>query len=622
MKSRYLNARDVYAAINSACPDVPRQSVAEWCSHHLYFDEASYRGPFRTDGHEYWKEVLELWNRSDVSDVVLVAGSQTRKTGTLMGGVAWCLVNDPCGFLWVLPNKELARKVSRQRFSRMLKRSKPLAPMIPKGRDRHSFATLEMLIGSSVINFVGSNSAANLASNPCRRVVLDEVDKFNEGTSKESDAVNLAEQRTKDQPSPQRWKTSTPTTEEGLIWREFLNGDRRRYFIPCPACGKHMVLAWSKQFTVLPPVGCEAYVQWDQNAKRRDGTWDLERVEKTAGVSCPHCGVVLMDSEKAGMVAKGEWRPTHQASAPSFRSYHLSSLYATSPETTWGKLAVKFLQMKDTLQGLQGFINGDLAEPYLSQDISQDRRGLVTHNLEVTDEWQPLLTVDCQAKSPSFWYVVRVWKGGNSRGIDAGSLDTWEEIESKQAEHKIDPAAVFIDSGYGARSDAEVYQRCAEHSDKVPFGSQLTLVGWMPVKGQPGRKRWQDPRTKLMVPWFSKPIDPYTGTSLQGQLSLELLEYAGDAYKDILDQLRRQAGGFEWSIAGNIATDEYWRHMNGEVKTAVRNKFTGITKWQWMPRHKTWPNHLLDCEVMQVVAAHYLELFKYEEVSSDNARES
>jgi hypothetical protein len=275
-------------------------------------------------------------------------------------------------------------------------------------------------------------------------------------------------------------------------------------------------------------------------------------------------------------------------------------------------MAVKFLQAKDTIQGLQGFINGDLAEPYMSQDIGRERHQYVTARAEVSGEWKPLLTIDCQAKSPSFWFVVRMWNEGNSKAIAATHADTWEELEEIQKAHKIDACGVFVDSGYGAKSDAEVYKECARRCEEVPFGGKVSLVGWMPMKGQPGRKRWKHPQNGTMVPWFSKQVDPWEGTNMQGLGSLDLLEFSSDTYKDLLDALQHKKGGFAWEVSEDVATEEYLRHMDSEVKTAVRNRFTGLTRWSWMARHKTWPNHLRDCEVMQLVAANYLGLFQYE----------
>lgn len=597
------------SALAHAAP-VPTDPPADWCRANLRFDEPGNRGPFTTAGREYIIEPLNDWGDPETADCVEVFGSQTGKTGMLMAGAAWSVIHDPCGILWVMPSMGLAQSFSEVRWQPMLRASAPLARLIPDGSARHDFKKLQQQIGASVINFVGSNSPANLASRPARKVVLDEVDKFDDGGTGEADAVNLAEQRTKGQSYPQRRKTSTPSMVDGLIWQEFLKGDQRRYFVPCPLCGKFIVLVWSKQFTIMPPSGCDAFVVWDKEARRADGTWDFERVVKSSRAECPHCKGHIRDGHKTMMIARGEWRATAKSEL-GFRSRHLPSLYACTPETTFGKLAVKFLQAKQSLLGLQGFINGDLAEPYQSQDRQVERVELITSRLDVTESATPILTVDCQSKAPHFWHVCRVWEvGGNSTAVSAGPIETWEDIRAIQQAHKVNDVAVVIDSGFGARDDAEVYRNCARFCEAMRTNAgKPELVGWMPAKGMPTRRRWKHEESGLMIPYYMRKIDPFVGTAQAGQFGMSLFEFAGDAFKDILEMLRAGRGGYKWSVVDTVATEEYWRHLDAEIKTASFNKNTGKTTYQWRPRSRHWPNHMLDCEVMQVAAATVYKLF-------------
>jgi hypothetical protein len=589
--------------------DRPKQSPSDWCCENLRFDEPDNHGPFRMAGNEYNREPLDSFADQSITDRVMVYGSQAKKTGTIMGGGAYLSANDPCRIFWVMPSIGLAQKFSRTRLMPMLRASKGTKDLIPTGARRHDFKTLELQLGAAIIDFTGSNSAGNLASTPARAIFQDEVDKFDTGGT-EADASNLADQRCKNVPNPIKVKTSTPTIVEGLIWQEFLKTDMRRRFMPCPHCKKHVIFIWSKQYTILPLTGFEACVKWDQSAKRADGSWDLDRVEKSAHAECPHCGGHILDAHKTWMDRNGEWRPTKEA-ARSYRGWHLSSLYAITPETTFGKLAVKFLQAKNSLLGLQGFINGDLAEPYQAQDTLGKRVETISSGLDVTAEWKKLLTVDCQFNAPHFWFVVRAWNGGNSEGIQAGSCDTYEEIERIQKQHNIPDVGVAIDSGFGAKSDAEVYRTCAAHSQIVARRDKKPLcIGWMPVKGMPGYKRWNDQSTKLILPYTVRDIDPFIGLDKAGIVAMSLFEFSGSFFLDILDNLRKGKGGFKWSVTQAMNTAEYWRHLDGEYKGQKLNKLTGKVTSDWIGRSSGWPNHLLDCEKIQVASASFLTFFK------------
>lgn len=593
---------NVYANIWA---DRSKESVSSWCERNLRFDEPENSAPFSLSGRDYIREPLDAYADSRVSDMVLVFGSQAGKTGLMMGGNAWLTVNDPARILWVMANENQAKDFSSTRWQPMLLNSPVFTDLIPRGSRRHDFAKLTQMLGSSIVNFHGSNSPSNLASKPARVVCQDEVDKFSDGTSKEADAVNLADQRTKGQTMPKRIKSSTPTITEGLIWQEFLKTDQRRRWVPCPHCSKFVVLIWSKNYTIFPIQGDEAEVQWDKEARGDDGKWDLNRVERSARFVCPHCAGHILDAHKTTMDRGGEWRPTSPA-AGGYRGWHLPSLYAATPETNVGKLAVKFLQAANSLTGLQGFINGDLAEPFENQDSRSERVEIVTESIREDENCDPvrLMAVDCQAKAPFFWYTVREWIGGNSLGIAAGPADTWEELTEIQHAHDVKDAAVIVDSGFGARSDADVYRNCCLHGE-IANGVHL---GWLPSKGMPGRKRWKD-RKGNSQPWHTVQIDPMMGTAQAGAVSMSLFEFSGDFFKDILEGLRQGKGDVTWGVHPDVDTDEYWRHLDGEVKTATRNSRTGAVTYQWQKRSRHWPNHMLDCEVMQIALANFFNLF-------------
>jgi hypothetical protein len=501
-----------------------------------------------------------------------------------------------------MPNVTLSQSFSENRWQPMLYATAATRELIPTGADRHAFKNLEQSLGASLITFIGSNSPANLASRPARKVLMDEVDKFDEGGDREADAVNLLEQRTKDKPYPLRVKISSPTIVEGLIWQEFLKGDQRRYFVPCPHCAKDILFAWSENFSALPRQGCESYVKWDQEAKV-DGKWDLDRVLASTYVECCHCKGKILEAHKTKMIEQGKWRPTAKA-VSGFRSRQLSSLYACSPETTFGKLAVKFLQARKSLMGVQGFINGDLAEPYVGQDQNQRRTERI-ERVEVTGQWTKILSADYHQNEPFLWYVVRAWNGGNSHGLEAGSCFQFEDLEAVQRRHGVSNEGVFIDSGY---SQSTVYGECIMRGDQLPRGDgELPLhMGWMPTRGVDGERDFYDKETRQKVKWMISPCDPQSGKGGAGKISLERLLFVADFYKDILANLRKGRGDYKWTVSEEMNNPVYWKHMDGQKKVLEGRR------WIWKLRHRHWPDHLLDCENIQCAAANFLGLYVLE----------
>lgn len=579
----------------------PTESVASWCERNVYVPAPQTQSPgfLRFAGREFCVEPLNLFGKPSILDVVLCFGSQIGKTTIFIGGICWTIINDACGVLWAMPSIELARSFSETRWQPVLKHSPDICLRIPTGKERHSFKKLQqMLKGGACINFIGSNSPSNLASRPARRVILDEVDKFDEGGNGEADAVNLAEQRTKSFSYPQRWKSSTPTTVDGLIWQEFLKGDQRRFLMPCPHCGKAVVFAWSKEMTVLPIVGGEAFIAWDKEAKRESG-WDFDRVVRSARAVCPHCAGHIRDAEhKTRMVRAGEWKATATA-PPSFRSYHASSLYASTPQTSFGAMALKFLQAKRSMQGLQGFINGDLAEPFENQDSRSERVEIIVRGADaakaIGEGVKRFGTLDYQFTAPHFYGVIRDWTPTRSRLVKPFTANTWEEARKILDDNQCETHLVGIDCRHEPQ---EVFARVAEFGRMANMQGLRYCVSWVPMMGHDKQAGWTDKKTKKRT-LFGLEECPLS----HKRFRMKRLEFNSPGCLDILDRLRRgKAPGFSWELTEE-ATEEYFRHLDAKVKKPRAVGRTGRITWEWELRSSRWPDHWLDCEIEQVVFA-------------------
>lgn len=602
----------------------PRSTVSpsDYIAEHIQFSEPECTGPFSFAGREYLRDPIDDWGRDGVTDQVLVFATRMGKTRTIYAGLGYTVAHRSVRALYVKPKTHGTAGASddaRNRFIPMLRASPVLAALIPTGARRHDFKNLQQKLGGSIVDWSGSNSVAALASNPCQVVIQDEVDKFNatrkrdeQGNVAEADASSLADERTNECSTPKRIKVSTPTLASGTIWTKLLKTDLRRFHVPCPHCGELVIFAWSKEFTILPKTGKEAYVRWDQEAKRADG-WDEQRVKETAHAECPHCHGKILDTHKGEMLRRGEWRPT-QTGTPGHVGYHLPAMYGMHKASNFGETAVRFLAEVNSLKGPRGFINSMLAEPFEAQCSMGKRTELILSRLQVVNEWNRLASVDCQARAPYFWYVVRAHGTAESHGIAAGSCDTWDELRAVQLANRVNDAGVFIDSGWGTRDEADVYRNCVRYGEIVPMTVGMPIcVGWNPTKGMPSRKRWKDQQTGLFLPYYLRPIDPFEGTEEAGRVKINLLEFAAEFFKDILASMRKGQAGYKWSVEDAVATEEYWRHMDGQHKV-VERKFNGLTEVKWVPRHRDWPDHIFACEYLQVAAASFLQLLPMEQI--------
>ena len=580
--------RNWWGAVAEMFKPAEKKRVWEWAHNNVQFNEEGNCEFFGIEGREYIKEILEKVGDWRTRDVTLVFGSQAGKTSALMAGVAWLVCNRNVRVLWVMTDEETAGDFATDRWIPMLQASETAKYI----SGRYDIKRLKQKVKGSTIMFRGAHSSGKIASFPCDVVVLDETDKYPQKIKGETGTVNLAEQRTKSKANPLHIKTSTPSEEDRPIWIEFQKGDQRRYFVPCPHCGKEILFAWHPDYYVLSKLGCEAYVCWDQDAKGENG-WDLERAAATTHVKCPFCGLKIFDRDKRGMISKGRWKPTNMRAEKNRYSYHLSSLYVNNPSCAWGNLTKKFLLAVNSLEGPQGFVNGDLAEPYLSQQIVSRTEFLIPSETPMEGRWFYILTVDVQEKNPFFWFVVRAWnEKGDSRLIDFGSRNSFEEIEEVQRKYNIPDVCVGIDSGYDAQ---RVYKECIKRGKLIQVGGKKRHLGWTPMKGENENRFWKDKKTGV-----SMVFGLVLARTEYKNLELYVLGFNGSYIKDVLYRYRTQKTEEKWAVT-EIVDDVYYSHMNAEVKK--RKICSGRVAYKWEIISNKRDNHIFDCEVMSIVKA-------------------
>jgi len=578
----------------------PQQTVVDWAEENLKLTarQTEHPGPFSTSVRPYVREPLECWKDSSVSEMTLCWGSQTSKTTTLMAGLAWLIDNEPSPALWLMPTESLARSFSKSRWMPMLEDCPAIVAHFPMDRDK--LTHLEQFFDRSTLTFVGSNSPANLASRPVRVLIADEVDKFAEATAKEADALDLAEQRLKSFSSSKAFMTSTPTVVEGRIWQRFLRGDQRRFYIPCPHCREFIKLEWRQ-------------VTWD-DARGEDGKHDLGKIRASAHYVCQLCAGKITDAHKVAALRHGQWRPENPNAMPGVRSYHLSSLYSPDRKCTWGHLAVSFLEAKGSMAGLQGFINGNLAEPWEQQDIQQDRKE--TAAPVNVDGGRRYLTADVQAVAPFLWWVCREWKDGNSTLIAAGHADDFAALRRVQVALEVHDMDVGIDSGFNTQA---VYDACSSYSEvtgnpvNYPCGLRFppegglrkpAIIGWMPLKGRETGARFTAKSGAV------HPFGLSTSSSMRTDVVQPLLVFDTEHLRDMLSRLRKGDIDRDWGVhqsTPNVQAegayvadpDLYWRHLDSHILRPQANR-AGRIKHVWVKRNQKWPDHLHDCEIMQL----------------------
>ena len=534
---------------------------------------------------------MDAFSEGHTKMIVMVCGSQMGKTEVLFNILGHRFVDGPyVPALFIGATEKMVRSISKDRFTKMVASTEALKARIEKGQRDN---LLEKYFAGVRLGFGWAGSATELASHPAGLVLVDEVDRMVTDVGNEGDPVSLAAARTKNYAGAKIGVCSTPTVEgASAIESHYKSGTMGRWEWPCPHCDTYFIphfelLSWTKQ---------------GEHSRVEDAM--------TAGLTCPHCGVLIENKYKQAMNAKGRYlfHVEHGGKAEPFglepplnstASFWVSGL--CSPWVTWPEMAAKWIAANNSGENArrQTVLNTEFGEWWR---MDGDRPEVA--DLErLIDDYEPLslptgvqlITIGVDVQKNGLFYCIIGW-GYNSESwfLDYGFLggdtaydDVWLRLTRvREAEiGGMRPHCTFIDSGFrpgdkDVVSDHMVYKYCRQ------FNGQA-----FPVKG----------RDQLESPFKATRID----VTISGRIikqGLRLYNVSTHYFKEFLYSRIRwpeEAAGQPGGMHLHRETEpEFMRQMvSEELVIKPSGKFVWVRKGE---------NHYLDCAVYAAAAAAHL----------------
>lgn len=297
-----------------------------------------------------------------IREVWFMKSAQVGWTEILNNVIGFFIDLDAAPILLVQPTLEMAEAWSKDRFAPMLRDTPCLQERIadPKARDSGNTLLHKKFTGGH-LTVAGANSPAGLASRPIRVVLFDEVDRFPASAGTEGDPVSLGKKRSATFWNRKMLAGSTPTIKgSSRVESGFESSDQRYYFVPCPHCGESQRLLW-------------AQVRWPDGDPR------------AAQYVCKACAREIPEALKYEMLRQGEWRSTKPSTG--IAGFHISELY--SPWSSWGEMAVSFLEANKLPETLQTWINTSLGETWEEKSATPEAAGLLARREAYTADTVP-----------------------------------------------------------------------------------------------------------------------------------------------------------------------------------------------------------------------------------------
>jgi phage terminase large subunit GpA-like protein len=370
-----------------------------------------YSGPYKPLETPYMIEPQNLVMSRDYKSVIFCGPSQTGKSEALIVNVSAFLVKcNPMDVIIFASSQSQARDFSKRRIDRLHRHSKYIGAELLSGQ--HSDNTHDKTYRSGMMLSISWPSSNEMSSKPVPITLLTEYDRMPDDVDGEGSPFLLAQKRsttfgsmamTVVDSSPSRdvedtkWKPTTLHEAppcNGVLGL-YNQGDRRRWYWPCPHCGEFFeghfgllkydtiaVVNGEKVPLSFKKAGDSVYMECPKNGCR---------ILPTSKKDMNLHGVWLREGERMTSDGKRIGTPTVSESA----SYWLRGTAATY--ISWKDLVVKYLNAEKkfldtgTQEDLKTTTNTDQGDPYFPRGNETNRlaEDLMDQALELPKQMVP-----------------------------------------------------------------------------------------------------------------------------------------------------------------------------------------------------------------------------------------
>jgi hypothetical protein len=577
----------------------PRLNPWQWAEAHVDYSrspsyDTEWRGPYDADYLPYLKEPMEACDDPLIREVWFLACTRGGKSENLLHTYMRyrLATSPPHAILYIGGQQSKVEQAYQRRIIRGMQLSDETARMIARSIVREhttDFAGLcDLTISWAANKQVGKGDTYPL-------ILADEV------SSWPSFKADVLRERQANVSFPKLIGVSSPDAEnarssdEDPIFQEYEATDMRIYVMPDPKGGEF-------SYRMGDPSGVDG-VRWDVNAKRDDGTWDLEAVRATAHYVTPS-GARLDEKDRMDLVGAGHWQPTRKCESWK-RGYKATRFMVPIRSGSFGDMACAFLEANRKQKAhqydekgrspLRVFVYERLAERYYEtrDEVAEEEVMLRTEpgllkgfRLSDLTAWKEtclardklmLMTIDVQ--KDYYYWLVREWIHPGDSGLVAwGTAPTKERLIEVAERYAV--AFAGIDRGFADRK-VEVLEFCLDNRDAA--GRQWII----PLKGT----------DNLPGDLLPEHLNAYLGVKTKSAGDVDGYQWNSGRFRKLYHAMMSGHSRQRWRIYENVEA-EYVRQASAwECVDGV-----------WRRRRGHPQEHLADCEIMQLVLARLPEV--------------
>lgn len=306
---------------------------SEWNTRHRVVTAGPRPGPWRKETVAYIPEVMDTLDLRHVERVAFCAPPQSGKSEASQGFLAKRADHNPGPAMVVLPDQNLTKRISGNRYIPMFNQSPRLADLTTGNPDDLTMLEIHLKNGFDLY-LSWASSPAMLAQISIEVLIREEIDKYIDICGKETDPMDLSFVRTNAYRRTRKiMDISTTTLEDGPIWTALNSCDEiRDYWVACPLCGAMQLMTFDQ-------------LKWPEEEK------DHARIKdrQLAWYECADCHGPWDDYRRDQAVRAGCWVPRIRRDKPASVGFHLAAW--CSPFVSLSECAAAHVKAKPNREG-------------------------------------------------------------------------------------------------------------------------------------------------------------------------------------------------------------------------------------------------------------------------------
>lgn len=544
-------------------------------------------GPINFDNAPYQRGMIDVIREYGIKRVSFMTGAQLGKTTIQQCITAYFIAHEPKSQIFVQPTQGDVQTFLETKLRPMIEANKSISGKMAKQRSREGVNNSRMISyigGWLMFSWAGSPKTLRGRSAPITHA--DEIDGM-EATA-EGDPIELLSQRAAtfgDQSL--RTESSTPTIAgASRVENAYNQGDKRRYYVPCPHCGEAQFLRWEN-----------VYWQGRKSNNIQDAQEDIDQDYDidTAGYRCECCQKIWSDGQRIAAIRNAEKLGHGWKAEKPFKGH--ASFHAPEMLSTFRKMReiVQSYLDKLRLDDLQVFVNVSLGETFEENGDKADPEVLQLRAQEYVAT-VPMggvyLTCGIDMQMDRLELEIVAWGvGEESWSIDYRVLwgdplgdDVWEDLDDilhdtylHESGSQLQISAACLDTGGTAGYTQRAYEVLKAKKNRKLFAVK-GRAGWgMPIVQSPQRK--QSGKDKRKVDLF------IVGTD--------------EAKLTIMRRLELEKVGAGYCHFPHDREKEWYKQLTAEKLITRYLKGQPIREWHKPDRAR---NEALDCRVYALAA--------------------